>query len=158
MVKPGESGSFQSRLGLHLRGHLLLFDKRSSPAHHSASGRRLLFTAVGVEGARLAATRWLHPLLPLWVLMPLLLGFALLSIRVFAGPSLAQIGFHPWRDWSTVEKSYFLQILVISNVVFPVVFAAQLRSRLAQPSVVWTVFVPYLFFGFYQEVVYRGLL
>jgi membrane protease YdiL (CAAX protease family) len=25
-------------------------------------------------------------------------------------------------------------------------------------STVWSVFVPYLFFGFYQEVVYRGIL
>ncbi len=60
-----------------------------------------------------------------------------------------------------VEKSYFVQLLVIANVVFPLVFANRLRLILAQPSVVatvWNVFVPYLFFGFYQEVVYRGIL
>jgi CAAX protease family protein len=144
-------------LGVHLRGHLLLFDKRFFPAYDAATGTRVLFTAVLVEVVRLGALRWLH--VPLWLLLPLLLGFALLSIRVVARLRLSQIGFRPWREWSAVEKSYFLQVLVIANVVFPAVFAVQLGSRLAQrPSVVWTLFVPYLFYGFYQEVVYRGLL
>ena len=67
----------------------------------------------------------------------------------------------PWSEWSPVEKSYFVQLLVIANVVFPLVFASRLRAILAQPSVLstaWNVFLPYLFFGFYQEVVYRGIL
>ena len=40
-------------------------------------------------------------------------------------------------------------------------FASRLRLVLAQASplfVIWNGFVPYLFFGFYQEVVYRGML
>ena len=32
------------------------------------------------------------------------------------------------------------------------------RAALADPSTVWTVFVPYFVYGFYQEVLYRGLL
>ena len=59
------------------------------------------------------------------------------------------------------EKSYFVQVVVIANVVFPLVFAARLQKVLAQPNavaIIATVFVPYLFYGFYQEVVYRGML
>jgi membrane protease YdiL (CAAX protease family) len=46
-------------------------------------------------------------------------------------------------------------------VVFPLVLAGPIRNRLAQPGVAWSlgnVFLPYLFFGFYQEVVYRGMV
>lgn len=93
--------------------------------------------------------------------MPLLLGLALLSIPVVTGLRLAQVGLRPWREWTTTERSYFVQVLVIANVVFPAVLAAPMRRRLAEPSVLstlWSVFVPYLFFGFYQEVVYRGMV
>ena len=81
--------------------------------------------------------------------------------RFAARLKLSQIGLYRWSAWSAVEKSYFVQLLVIANVVFPLVFASRLRLILAQPSVVatvWSAFVPYLFFGFYQEVVYRGIL
>jgi membrane protease YdiL (CAAX protease family) len=75
--------------------------------------------------------------------------------------SLSSIGFRRWREWTTTEKSYFLQVLVIANVLFPIVFATALRNRFDHAgliSTLWSVFVPYLFFGFYQEVVYRGML
>jgi membrane protease YdiL (CAAX protease family) len=97
----------------------------------------------------------------LWLLLPPLLGFALLAVPGVAGLRLSRIGFRRWREWTATEKSYFLQVLVIANVVFPVVFAAQLRNRFVQPSGAWTVwgvFIPYLFFGFYQELVYRGMV
>jgi len=120
-----------------------------------------LLIVVVLEAVRLAVVRWLYPLAPLWLLIALLLGFALLSVRFLAGLRLSQIGLRPWREWSVIEKSYFLQLLVIANVVFPMAFAGRLRTILAQPSImstVWSVLVPYLFFGFYQEVVYRGIL
>ena len=120
-----------------------------------------MLIAIAVEALRLIAVRWLRPALPLWVLVPLFLVCALGLIRFAARLELSQIGLYPWSEWSPVEKSYFVQLLVIANVIFPLVFARQLRAILAQPLVfatVWNVFVPYLFFGFYQEVVYRGLL
>jgi CAAX protease family protein len=100
-------------------------------------------------------------MVPLLVLIPLFLGCALLSVRFGAGLRLSQIGLHPWHKWTATEKSYFVQLLVIANVVFPLVFAARLQRILGQPSALWTVatvFVPYFIFGFYQEVVYRGML
>jgi len=102
-----------------------------------------------------------YPAGPLLVIVPFLLACALLAVRYLAGVKFSEIGLYPWRNWSPTEKSYFIQLLVIANVVFPLVFATRLHAILAQPSawrVILTVFVPYLFFGFYQEVVYRGML
>jgi membrane protease YdiL (CAAX protease family) len=117
--------------------------------------------AVTLEALRLGLIRLLYPAVPLLILVPLLVAVALLSLRYLAGVRLSQIGFRPWRDWSPAEKSYFVQLLVIANVVFPLVFATHLQKILGQPNafaIIATAFVPYLFYGFYQEVVYRGML
>ena len=148
-------------LTVHARGHFLLFDPRSVPHWDAATGARLLLIAVGIEAIRLVAVRWFHPTVPLLILVLLLLAGVLGLVRFAARLKLSQIGLYRWSAWSAVEKSYFVQLLVIANVVFPLVFASRLRLILAQPSVVatvWSAFVPYLFFGFYQEVVYRGIL
>jgi membrane protease YdiL (CAAX protease family) len=145
----------------HLRGHLLLFDPRPVPMHSQSAGARLLITAVFVEVVRLVAVRWRYPMIPLWLLLPALLGLALWAVAGIAGVKLSHLGFRRWRDWTTTEKSYFVQVVVIANLVFPIVLGAQIKNRVAQPglaSSLWTVFVPYLFFGFYQELVYRGMV
>jgi membrane protease YdiL (CAAX protease family) len=146
---------------VHLRGHVLLFDQKPASQYEASAGVRLLLIAMLLEAIRLGAVRWFYPALPLLILIPLFLICALLAVRFGAGLRLSQIGFHPWRKWTATEKSYFVQLLVIANVVFPLVFAARLQTILGQPSALGTVvtlFVPYLFFGFYQEVVYRGML
>ena len=146
---------------LHLRGHVLLFDQRSAPAYDGSAGIRLLLIAIVVEALRLVAVRSLNLGVPLVILVLLFLVCALLLVRFGTGLRFRQIGLYPWREWSPVEKSYFIQLLVLANVVFPFVFASRLRFIFAQPSafsIIWNGFVPYLFFGFYQEVVYRGML
>jgi len=125
------------------------------------AGVRLLLVAALVEAVRLAAVRWLYPGIPLWLLLPAVLGLALVLVPGIAGTKLSQLGLRPWRDWSATERSYFLQVVVIANVVFPLVLTAPLGDRVAQAGMawsVWNVFVPYLFFGFYQELVYRGMV
>ena len=157
-----DSGTLsRSRLLVHLRGHALLFDKKPASPHEASAGTRLLCIVVALEAVRLGVVKWFYPMVPLLIIVPLLLGCALLSVRFGAGLRLSQIGLHPWHKWTATEKSYFIQLLVIANVVFPLVFAARLQTILGQPSGLRTmanVFVPYLFFGFYQEVVYRGML
>jgi CAAX protease family protein len=148
-------------LSVHGRGHFLLFDKRSAFQWNAETEACLLFIAVAIEAIRIVAIDWLYPVLPLLILVLLLLAGALGLVRFVARLRLSHIGLYPWSEWSPAEKSYFVQLLVIANVVFPLVFADRLRLILAQPSVVatvWSAFVPYLFFGFYQEVVYRGIL
>jgi membrane protease YdiL (CAAX protease family) len=120
-----------------------------------------LVAAAFVEVVRLAALTWLYPGIPLRLLLPALVALGLLVVPGIAGVKLSQLGFRPWRDWTATEKSYFLQVLLIANVVFPIVLAAPLGNRIAQvgmASSLWNAFVPYLFYGFYQEVVYRGMV
>jgi len=120
-----------------------------------------LLIAVAIEAVRIVAVRMLYPVLPLVIVILLLLAGLLALVHFVARIELSQIGLYPWGDWQPVEKSYFVQLLVIANVVFPLMFASRLRLILAQPSAlatIWSSFVPYLFFGFYQEVVYRGIL
>jgi membrane protease YdiL (CAAX protease family) len=148
-------------LFVHLRGHILFFDHRPAPNYEASAGLRLLIFAVALEALRLGLLKWLYPMVPLLILIPLFVVIALLSVRFLVGLRLSQIGFHPWREWSTAEKSYFVQLLIIANVVFPIVFASRLQSVFGRDNALWTVgavFVPYLFYGFYQEVVYRGML
>ncbi len=117
-----------------VRGHFLLFDKRSAPHWDVATGARLLLIALAVEAIRLVAVRRLHPTVPLLILVPLLLACALGLVHFAAPLKLSRIGLYPWSEWSPVEKSYFIQLLVIANVVFPLVFASRFRLILAQPS------------------------
>jgi uncharacterized protein len=146
---------------VHLRGHVLLFDQRPTPAYDGSVGIRLLASAIVMEAFRLAIVKGFHAAVPLVILIPLFLVCALLLVRFVAGLRFRQIGLYPWREWTPVEKSYFIQLLVLANAIFAFVFASRLRLILGQPSapsIIWNGFVPYLFFGFYQEVVYRGML
>jgi len=126
-------------LAVHARGHFLLFDPRSVARWDAVTGARLLLIAVGIEAIRLVAVRWFHPTVPLLILVLLLLAGVLGLVHFAARLKLSQIGLYRWSAWSAVEKSYFVQLLVIANVVFPLVFASRLRLILAQPSVVATV-------------------
>ena len=143
----------------HLRGHFLQFDARPAPALAASAGVRLLLTAALLEAARLAIIA-VYPAIPLWLLLPLLMGAALLAVTTIGGVALSQIGLVPWREWSATEKSYTLQIIVFANIIFTIVLGSPLAARAGQSGAMrlWTVFVPYLFFGFYQEVVYRGMV
>jgi len=162
MANSVSSGSPKSEGFLvHLRGHVLLFDQRPAPAYDGSVGLRLLAIAIVMEAFRLAIVRGLHAAVPLVILIPLFLVCALLGVRFVTGLRFRQIGLYPCRDWTPVEKSYFIQLLVLANAIFAFVFASRLRLILAQPtalSIIWNGFVPYLFFGFYQEVVYRGMV
>lgn len=145
----------------HLRGHLLLFDPRPAPGCPDHIGARLLLAAALVEGVRIASVRWVYPGIPQWLLLPVLLGFALLAVPSVTGLTLSHLGFRPWRGWTITERSYFVQVLVLANLVFPLVLGMTFRNRPASPGIgssLWVVFVPYLFFGFYQELVYRGMV
>lgn len=145
----------------HLRGHLLLFERRPWPVFTGSTGFRLLVLAGGLEILRLSAVRWLSPYVPLWMLLPLLLGMALVSVPVIAGVRLSQLGFRSWSAWTAMEKSYFLQVVILAAAFLLIVLAVSLRGQAGRAGLVrslWSVFVPYLFFGFYQELVYRGMV
>lgn len=145
----------ESRWREHLRGHLLLFATHPAPAPSRAVGLRLLLLASGLELLRLLFVPKLSTLMPLWLLVPTLLVVALVSIPRVTGASLSQLGLRRWSTWTTTEKSYFLQVLVLAAVLLGLVAAL---GRAEWNAAFVAVFVTYLFFGFYQELVYRGLV
>ena len=129
--------------------------------YRAVSGLRLLLIVGGLEGCRYLLLQFGAPLPPLWVFLPVQLALALVLFRLLAGIRLVDLGCRSWRDWNHTETSYFIQQLLILNVVYPVVFAQQLLRIVTDSSavaVLWTGFVPYFFYGFYQEVAYRGVV
>lgn len=161
MVSDGSGNAPRSGWKSHLRGHLLLFDPRPPAASSTFSGVRLLLAAALLEIVRFGAVRWLHPYVPLWLLLPALLGLALWVVRGIGRVELSRLGLKPWRHWTLTEKSYFVQVICIANIAFPALLAGVLGKRIAESGLapgIWAVFVPYLFFGFYQELVYRGMV
>jgi membrane protease YdiL (CAAX protease family) len=131
----------------HLRGHALLFEPRAAPAYGASAGGRLLLIFIlmeGVLGPRLHLFEWLGlPMPESRLRVPLMLATAILLVRYAAGVRFAQIGLRRWREWTLTEKSYFVQVVVIATVVF---------------SLVGAVGVTCLLWGFYQELLYRGVL
>jgi membrane protease YdiL (CAAX protease family) len=147
----------------HLRGHVLLFAKRPRPLPPGAAIRLLLVFAVleVVLGPRLWIARYLEISIPSWARIAALLALALLLVRYAARVRLEEIGLLPWSEWTVAEKSYFVQVVLLANVIFGTLYASRLRA-IAQDRSLWTtaalVLVTQLAWGFYQEVVYRGIL
>lgn len=158
---PSRSGG----LAAHLKGHVLLFDQRPpSSISNTASLRLLLIFALleWVIGPRLSLlTLAGMPLPPLWLRAPLLLVLALALVRFFAGLAPSQIGLYGWSRWSTTEKSYFLQVAPLAVVIFSAITAPRLQAIAADPTLrgqALVLAITYLIWGFYQELVYRGIL
>lgn len=143
---------------VHLRGHALLFDSKARPSHAARAGLRLIAGFLILEaviGPRFHLLDLLGIAQPAsWIRVVVLLALAVVLVRFFAGLPLAAIGLVPWRDWSLAEKSYFVQVIVIANVVFALVvgsarFNASDWAAVAAVNFLW---------GFYQELAYRGML
>lgn len=144
----------------HLRGHALLFPRPRSSDIDAAVGTRLLLIALALELTRIVCISWLRPVMPLGMLMPFLLAATLAALPLVARLRLASLGFRPWRGWSRVEQSYFVQIMSGAATVTLLFAFLRIRSGGTQAlgSDLLTVVVPYACFGFYQEVVYRGAI
>jgi len=150
----------------HLRGHVFLFGNKRPPEIDSAAGLRLLLIFILLEGV-LGPRLWLFglgglPVPPAWLRVPALLVLAMVLVRFFAGVKLAQIGLYRWRNWNVTEKSYLIQVVVVANVVFGLLFASRLRMIGANPGLWWrpaaiAVVINFVW-GFHQELVYRGIL
>src|SRR5258706_4864418 len=61
------------RLGPHVRGHLLQFDKRPTLRYEASGGVRLLLISVGLQVLRLSACTLRRSSVPSWILFFLLL-------------------------------------------------------------------------------------
>jgi CAAX protease family protein len=140
-----------SWLARHGKAHLLMFEPRVKETYSSAAGWRLVAVFIILEA--IVGPRRAPPVV--------MLAAALLLIRYAGGVALSRIGLHGWRQWTTSEKSYFAQFLPLALVVFGATSAPRLRA-LAGDSTLWTqaalTLSSYFVWGFYQEVMYRGVL
>jgi CAAX protease family protein len=152
------------RLGPFLRGHFLLYDKREAPSYSPATGIRLLAIFVVLEfvvGPRASLLSWLGFAPPDRRLrIVLLLAVSILAARLWAKASFSDIGFLRWRKWTTTERLYFAQVVLLATAIFLAVNSQRLSLFLGRFGA-WTavtVIVTELLWGFYQEVNYRGIL
>ena len=147
-------------LAPHLRGHVLLFDGRPAPAYAAQAGLRILVAVAvleGLVGPRFHLLDWLGFAQPnAMVRVALLLLAALALAKYFARVAFGDLGLRAWREWSLTEKSYFVQVAIAANVVFALLFADRLRTAPLSPAL--TLLGVNFAWGFYQELVYRGLL
>jgi membrane protease YdiL (CAAX protease family) len=141
----------------HWRGHLLLFDRAPAPQIGARAGARLLVAGIALELARLAALVLLGVRVPLLVFLPAWLALALWVAPRVSGVRLRELGLRPWREWTATERSYFVQIVVLASVVFCIVLRPRAPLESNSAATLASAFVPYLAFGFYQELVYRGM-
>jgi uncharacterized protein len=140
-------------LSTHWRGHLLLFERKEQPALDAAAALRLLIIFVmleGLLGPRFELLKILGlPDPPAWLRIAILLTLALVLVRFFARISFRQMGFVPWREWSITEKSYFVQVVAIVSAAGFLLFGQRMAPEAFATALAW---------GFYQELVYRGIL
>ena len=152
------------RLGPFLRGHILGFARRDAPAYSSTTGFRLLVIFVTLElvvGPRMHILTWLGLTPPVWLRVVLLLATSVLAVRLWAKVGFSDIGFLPWRKWTTTEKLYFAQVVIIANAIFFSLYFPQLgvlRERVGVWPAVAAIAVVEFLWGFYQEFNYRGIL
>lgn len=152
-------------LSVHARGHIFRFDSPVSPSYGAATGLRLLllfFVLEGIVGPRFSLFIWLRlPLPPALARVVIQLGLALAGIRWVARLPWSLVGLRPWREWNRVERSYFIQVLILANVIFGMFFAGRGGTESSGASGGWAVGIAVLtsfVWGFYQEVMYRGIL
>ena len=152
-----------SILNTHLRGHLLLFEDPESRAWAAEAGHRLIIILVFLELVLDPRTiSWLQlPVPSPGLFMLAKLAFVLWLVPVYAGVDRAMLGFRRRRDWTTTESSYLVQVLILACIIFPLTLASQWERSLAEhgwADLALMGLLPYFAFGFYQEVVYRGML
>jgi uncharacterized protein len=150
----------RSRFSAHWRGHLLLFDARPAPSYPASAGVRLLVAFLILEaliGPRFHLLDLLGFAKPApWLRVTLLLAAAIALVRLFARIPLSAIGLVAWTRWSATERSYFVQVVVIANAVFALVLHP-VHAASFDGVAIATAITNFLW-GFYQEVVYRGML
>lgn len=153
------------QLGPLIRGHVLWYEPRAAPAYAAAAGLRLLGIVVLLElviGPRMSILSWAAlGLPPTWLRTSILLAIALVGVRFAAGIRLHDVGFIPPRHWRLSEWLYLAQIVALAIVVFLMLFGRRLglfEGSLSVSVSVMAAAATQLLWGFYQEVIYRGIL
>ena len=151
-----------TRLNILLRGYLLLFEWRQAAAYTAATGAALLVVFCTLEYAVGPRTHILNMLgidqpAP-WQRVLALTALAVLGARL-VGARFSDIGLLRPTQWTSTEVLYLAQAITIGVAILVVVNFDALRSL---PSMMWPTialaYVTQLIWGFYQELIYRGIL
>ena len=166
MQKKSDSSDFQ--IHSFWRGHLFLFNPPKIKNYTSQQGFKMLLVFLLVEII-------LRPLILVssksfeisnrywWVAVNVitLTMLAYLLVRVFIKMHGSQLGLYGWKNWTTIERLYFLQIIPITIIVFSFFSSEQLKVLFTRPNLLNICLfnlVPQIIWGFYQEFLYRGIL
>jgi len=149
-------------------GYLFYFGKPVGSAHGELAGIRILVACAVLELWLRPACRdliqWLGVPGRLWsglALVTLVLALALGICRLWIRMPFANLGLFGWRKWSSAERCFFPPLLGISLIAFIAIQSKTLRQIPEHSAWVQSVLVILswqLIWGFYQELVYRGLL
>jgi membrane protease YdiL (CAAX protease family) len=164
MTKESSSSRFGS-LKPYWQGLIFLFEPKPPAGYGAKSGMKLLFIFVVLEwviGPRLALFSFLHiPIPETSIRIFSLLVFALALVRFGAGIPLREIGLYSGNVWTKMESWYFIEIFIITNVIFSVADFSELEILKNHPGI-WEsasfLFIATIAWGFYQELIYRGIL
>ena len=146
-------------------GHFLQFEPKPRSDYDSGTGLRLLLIFITMEiilGPRFALATWLGiPVPEAAIRVPLLLLLAFVLIRFLGKINVSQLGLYSWKHWSSTERWYFIQVLILANVIFGTLLFSKLNIIWTHPAMWGTaagVLIVQLLWGFYQELIYRGVL
>jgi len=146
-------------------GQLFLFDPLPPPAFTSTQRLRLLTIFLALEFIfrpllRNAANHWHIVVWSPLLQMALLIVSACILISGFAGVSLHEVGLWRWSRWTRTEKLYFAQILPLTIVIFFITQFHTLKSLCSAHAahLLGIVFLQQMLWGFYQELLYRGIV
>jgi membrane protease YdiL (CAAX protease family) len=154
--------SDKRRIPAILRGHLFLYDRREGPAYSAATGLGLLAIFVLLEyvvGPRAHLLKWLGVATPpSWERVAALAVIAILAALI-AGARPRDIGLIAPGKWTPTEVLYLGQILVIASGIYIAIHFAAVRAQSAAAlELLAAAIATEILWGFYQELIYRGLL
>jgi membrane protease YdiL (CAAX protease family) len=152
----------KSRLNVFLRGYLLLFERREAPSYSPKTGIALLIAFFFMEylvGPRASILQWFgvaQP--PSWARIIVLSAIAMLA-TLLARAKLSDVGLLPFSRWTAGETIYVGQAFLVGAAIFMFINLATLRAQPgAAMQLVAISAATEIIWGFYQELIYRGLL
>ncbi len=156
---------FMSRFEHHIRGHFLHFEHPLAPAFSAAVATRLLLIFIFLEVVVSPCANVLGVVdtegIPAWLRVPMMMLIALACVRILARLPLAGIGLRKWSDWGPTERSYTPQVIVLGTAVFTIIFWERLQTVFGNEEMRSAALIALpvqLVWGFYQELMYRGVL
>jgi membrane protease YdiL (CAAX protease family) len=162
------SDSYNFQIHPFWRGHLFLFQPPKVKTYNAQQGFKMLLVFLLMEiilrPLILFCSKWFEITDRYWwtlVNVTILTILVFLLVRIFIKIRGSQLGLYAWKNWSKTEKLYFIQIIPIATIVFSFFTSEKLKVLFTRPNLLDIClfsFIPQIIWGFYQELLYRGIL